>query len=36
MKYNGFYFWLFKGPMKQVLAEQYGRQYARDIRKSAQ
>lgn len=33
MKYNGLYFWLFKGPMKQVLAEQYGKQYAHDIMK---
>ena len=21
MKYNGFYFWMFKGPMKKVLAK---------------
>ena len=26
MKYNGFYFWMFKTPMKQVLAEKYGKQ----------
>lgn len=25
MKYNGFYFWMFKSPMKKVLAEKYGR-----------
>lgn len=31
MKYNGFYFWMFKSPMKQVLAEKYGREYAADI-----
>lgn len=23
MKYNGFYFWMFKGSMKQVPAEKY-------------
>ena len=28
MKYNGFYFWMFKSPMKKVLAEKYGREYA--------
>lgn len=28
MNYNGFYFWLFKGAMKKVLSEQYGREYA--------
>ena len=28
MKYNGFYFWMFKGPMKKVLTEKYGREYA--------
>ena len=31
MKYNGFYFWMFKGSMKQVLAEQYGRAYAAEV-----
>ena len=25
MKYNGFYFWMFKGPMKKVLAKKYGK-----------
>ena len=24
MKYNGFYFWMFKSPMKAVLTEKYG------------
>ena len=33
MKYNGFYFWLFSGQMKKVLAEEYGSEYARDIMK---
>lgn len=28
MKYNGFYYWLFKGTMKKVLAENYNKQYA--------
>ena len=23
MKYNGFYFWMFKSPMKKVLTEKY-------------
>lgn len=31
MTYNGFYFRLFSGAMKRVLAEKYGPQYARDI-----
>ena len=31
MKYNGFYFWLFKRPMKKVLVEKYGKVYASDI-----
>ena len=31
MKYNGFYFWLFKKPMKKVLIEKYGKVYASDI-----
>lgn len=26
MKYNGFYFWMFKSPMKKVLAEKYGKE----------
>ena len=25
MKYNGFYFWMFRSPMKKVLAEKYGK-----------
>ena len=33
MKYNGFYFWMFKSPMKKVLAEKYGMEYAADIMK---
>lgn len=35
MKYNGFYFWMFKSPMKKVLAEKYGRKYAADIIKKS-
>ena len=35
MKYNGFYFWMFKAPMKQVLAEKYGKQYAAEIMKKS-
>ena len=31
MKYNGFYFCLFKRPMKKVLIEKYGKVYASDI-----
>lgn len=31
MKYHGFYFWLFKRPMKKVLIEKYGKVYASDI-----
>ena len=31
MTYNGFYFRLFYGAMKRVLAKKYGPQYARDI-----
>ena len=31
MKYNGFYFRLFSGPMRKVLAEQYDKQYASEI-----
>ena len=31
MKYNGFYFWLFKRPMKKVLIEKYGNEYASEI-----
>lgn len=29
MTYNGFYFRLFSGAMKRVLAEKYGPQYAK-------
>lgn len=36
MKYNGFYFWLFSKPMKQMLSEKYNRQYAHDIMKKKQ
>ena len=35
MKYNGFYFWMYKSPMKKVLAEKYGREYAADIMKKS-
>lgn len=35
MKYNGFYFWLFSRPMKKVLTEKYGRQYADEIMKKS-
>ena len=35
MKYNGFYFWMFKWEMKKVLAEKYGREYAEDIMKKS-
>lgn len=35
MKYNGFYFWLFSKPMKQMLSEKYNRQYAHDIMKKS-
>ena len=35
MKYNGFYFWMFKGPMKKVLTEKYGREYASEIMKKS-
>ena len=31
MKYNGFYFWLFKRPMKKVLIEKYDKTYASEI-----
>lgn len=31
MKYNGFYFLLFKGPMKKVLIEKYDKAYASEI-----
>lgn len=35
MKYNGFYFRLFTRPMKKVLSEKYGRQYADGIMKKS-
>lgn len=35
MKYNGFYFWMFKGSMKQVPAEKYSRAYAAQIMKQS-
>ena len=35
MKYNGFYFWLFSKPMKQVMTEKYGRQYAAETMKKS-
>ena len=35
MKYNGFYFWMFKSPMKKVLTEKYGKEYAADIMKKS-
>ncbi|EGS31595.1 conserved domain protein [Peptoniphilus sp. oral taxon 375 str. F0436] len=35
MKYKGFYFLLFKGPMKKVLIEKYNKAYASDIIKNS-
>ena len=35
MKYNGFYFWMFKGTMKKVLAEKCGKAYAAEIMKKS-
>ena len=35
MKYNGFYFLLFKGPMKKVLIEKYNKAYALEIIKNS-
>lgn len=35
MKYNGFYFWLFKGTMKKVLSEKYNKKYAAKIMKKS-
>lgn len=35
MKYNGFYFALFRGTMKKVLTEHYGKAFARDTMKRA-
>lgn len=31
MKYSGIYFWIFFRPMKKVLAERYGKRYAKEI-----
>lgn len=35
MKYNGFYFWMFRSSMKKVIAEKYNKQYAKEIMKKA-
>lgn len=35
MKYNGFYFRMFKSPMKKVLTEKYGKAYASEIMKKS-
>lgn len=35
MKCNGFYFWMFKSPMKAVLTEKYGNAYAGETMKRA-
>lgn len=35
MKYKGFYFLLFKGPMKKVLIEKYDKEYASEIIKNS-
>lgn len=35
MKYNGFYFLLFRGTMRKVLAERYGGAFARDVMRRA-
>ena len=35
MKYNGFYFCLFKYPIRKVLQEKYGREYAKKIIKKS-
>ena len=35
MKYKGFYFLLFKGPMKKVLIEKYNKAYASEIIKNS-
>ena len=35
MKYNGFYFWMFKRSMRKVLAEKYDKQYAAEIMKKS-
>lgn len=35
MKYNGFYFWMFRSSMKKVIAEKYNKQYANEIMKKS-
>lgn len=35
MKYNGFYFARFRGTMKKVLSEHYGKVCAKDMMKNA-
>lgn len=35
MKYNGFYYFMFKGSMKKVLVEKYDKQYAAEIMKKS-
>lgn len=35
MKYNGFYFWIFRGSMKKVIAEKYDKAYAAEIMKKS-
>ena len=35
MKCNGFYFWMFKSPMKAVLTEKYGNAYAGETMKKS-
>lgn len=36
MKYNGFYYFMFKSSMKKVIAEKYGSEYAAEIMKKRQ
>lgn len=35
MKYNGFYYFMFKGSMKKVIAEKFGNEYAAEIMKKS-
>ena len=35
MKYNGFFYWLFKGTMRKVIAEEYGEDFAKDVIKKS-
>ena len=35
MKYNGFYYFMFKSSMKKVIAEKYGSEYAAEIMKKS-